>query len=436
MAITTAVAGGASPSPAPGGGPESAFDPNDLRPTGITDRLGQWFVDNPEWAFRLFRRFWPIPHVPFTKWWMITRFDHVQEVLAHDKIFEVPFGPKVMELNGGPNFLLGMTADADYWRYQKQVMEAFRLDDVERIVAPQSRNFAEQIISRSAGRLDAVQDFIARVPTLLCESYYGVAIADDIKTEFAQWTLAMSTYMFADPTDRPAYRRAALAGGKQVQDVVDRAISAAKGAPTGRDTILERLPEMQGRGAPGLTDAVIRAFLIGMVTGFIPTNTMAAGHMLEMLLRRRDFMAPARAAARAGDDDLLNRCLFEAMRFKPLNPGPFRDVVADYTISSGMKRPKRLRCGAKLLVGTQSAMFDERRVDNPRDFNPGRPPSHYMLFGYGLHWCVGAFIAQAQITQTLKALVLQDRLRRADGPDGQLRLLGPFPEHLIVEFDR
>jgi cytochrome P450 len=80
-------------------------------------------------------------------------------------------------------------------------------------------------------------------------------------------------------------------------------------------------------------------------------------------------------------------------------------------------------------------MFDERRVDNPRDFNPGRPASHYMLFGYGLHWCVGAFIAKAQITQTLKALLLKDNLRRAEGPDGQLRRLGPFPEHLVVEFD-
>ena len=91
MAIDAAVAGADSPARAPDGRPESIFNLKDLRPSGIRDRLGQWFVDNPEWAFRFFRRFWPILHVPFTSWWLITRFDDVQEVLAHDKVFEVPF---------------------------------------------------------------------------------------------------------------------------------------------------------------------------------------------------------------------------------------------------------------------------------------------------------------------------------------------------------
>jgi cytochrome P450 len=435
MAIDAAAADPGSPPPAPDGGPESVFDLKDLRHSGIRDRVGQWFVDNAEWAFRFLRRLWPVLHVPFTSWWLVTRFDDVQEVLTHDKIFEVPFGPKVKELDGGPNFLLGMTADDDYWRYQKQVMQAFRLDDVETIVAPQARKSSAEIIEQSAGRLDGVQDLITRVPTILCESYYGIPIADDVKVEFAHWTLAMSSYMFGDPSDKPAYRRVAVAGGERVRPLVDRAIAAARAAPSGRDTVLERLLEMQRRGAEGLGDDVLRAFLIGMITGFVPTNTMAAGHMLEMLLRRPDFMAPARAAARAGDDLRLQRCLFEAMRFKPLNPGPFRRSTANYTIAAGAWYAKRIGPGANLLVSTQSAMFDERRVEKPRDFNPDRPASHYMLFGYGLHWCVGAFIAAAQITESLKALLLKDNLRRADGRDGRLRLLGPFPEHLVVEFD-
>jgi hypothetical protein len=58
-----------------------------------------------------------------------------------------------------------------------------------------------------------------------------------------------------------------------------------------------------------------------------------------------------------------------------------------------------------------------------------------MLFGNGLHWCVGAFIAEAQITQTFKALLVKKGLRRAEGKAGQLQLLGPFPEHLTVEFE-
>lgn len=415
--------------------PESTFDPRDLRSRGLFAWVLRWAVDHAEWAFRLLRRFWPILRIPLTRWWLVTRFEDVREVLAQDKIFEVPFGRKVKELNGGPNFLLGMADGDEYRRCQKQIMEAFRREDVDRIVAPQSREFAERIIAGCAGRLDAIQDLITRVPTMLCESYYGIPIANQKRVQFAQWTFAMSLYMFADPTNKPAYKRAALAGGERMRGVVDRAIAEAKARQDGRHTVLARLLETQRRGADGMTDEVIRAFLISMVTGFVPTNTMAAGHMLEMLLRWRDFMAPAKAAARAGDDALLQRCLFEAMRFKPLNPGPFRHCAEDYTIGSSAWYARRIRRGDNLLVSTQSAMFDDREVDKPRDFNDGRPLSDYMLFGYGLHRCVGAFIAAEQITQTLKALLRTANLRRADGRDGRLRLLGEFPEHLVVQFD-
>jgi cytochrome P450 len=412
---------------------QSPFDLADLR-QNLIERLIQRLVDNPQWLFGILRRFRPIAHLPFTAWWIVTRFDDVQEVLAQDRAFPVPFGDKVKALDGGPNFLLGMEADADYWRYQKQIMQAFKLDDVATIVAPLAGEFAREIIDGSGGRLDAVQNFITLVPTKICEHYYGVPIADNAKVAFGQWTIAMSNYMFGDPTDKPAYRRVALAAGERVRPLVDRAILGAKAGAGSADTVLARLVEMQRAGAEGLTDEIIRTFLIGMITGFVPTNTMAAGHILEMLLRRPDFMRRSRAAALAGDDELLKRCLFEVMRFKPLNPGPMRNCVADYKIAAGTPRATRIRKGAKLLAATQSAMFDERRVTRPNDFNPNRPASNFMLFGYGLHWCVGIFIAEAQITQTLKALLLTKGLRRAPGRAGQLQLLGPFPEHLVVEF--
>jgi cytochrome P450 len=57
-----------------------------------------------------------------------------------------------------------------------------------------------------------------------------------------------------------------------------------------------------------------------------------------------------------------------------------------------------------------------------------------MLLGYGLHWCVGAHIAYAHITQTFKQLLVQKDLRPAEGKAGQLQLLGYFPQHLWVKF--
>jgi cytochrome P450 len=162
---------------------------------------------------------------------------------------------------------------------------------------------------------------------------------------------------------------------------------------------------------------------------------MAGGHMVEMLLRRRDMMAAAQAAARADDDELLKRILWEAFRFMPLNPGPFRVCAEDSVIASGTSRAKTIKKGTKMLVSTHSAMFDPRVVERPKQFMPGRLSSENLTFGYGLHWCIGAPLAEAQIVQTLKPLLMRRNIKRAPGKAGKLQEDGPFPKHLVVQFD-
>jgi cytochrome P450 len=80
-------------------------------------------------------------------------------------------------------------------------------------------------------------------------------------------------------------------------------------------------------------------------------------------------------------------------------------------------------------------MFDPRRVPKPKAFDPDRSSSDYMLFGFGLHWCIGARLAEAQITQTFKPLLQREGLRRESGKAGKLQRLGPFPEHLWVRYE-
>jgi cytochrome P450 len=418
--------------PAPS--PTSIFDLNDLRSV-TTGRVKLTLsLLNNQRLFSLIRRFLPIFTLPFTNMVMVTRYDDVQEVLGNDAVFPVPWGEKVKILDGGPNFVLGLQDGAEYRRYLKQVMQVFTRDDIGKIMAPLAARLSAEIIGQSGGRLDAIQDLITRVPILICKHYYGVPIAPEEEVDFGHWTIAMSTFMFADPTDDPRLRRVALAGGDRMRPIIDRAIAEAKTTPK-PDTVLGRMIDLQRSGQGEFTDEAIRTILIGMITGFVPTNTMAAGNALELLFQRSDFMTPTRAAALAGDDDRLTRCIVEAMRFHPLNPGPFRICAQDYTIAEGTSRAKKVRAGTPILPGSFSAMFDERHVKNPFTFDPDRPATDSLVFGSGLHWCVGFFIATAQVTQTFKALLVQNGLRVAKGTDGQMQRLGVFPEHMIVEFD-
>jgi cytochrome P450 len=124
------------------------------------------------------------------------------------------------------------------------------------------------------------------------------------------------------------------------------------------------------------------------------------------------------------------------MRFQPLLREPYRICAEDYTLGEGTAGAKRIARGTRVLPITRSAMLDPRHVERPRAFDPDRPAHHFMLFGHGLHRCIGAAIAEAQITHTFKPLLQQRNLRRAAGASGKLSRSGPFPRHLHVEFER
>ena len=409
---------------------DNGFDPTLLESDGLIARVVERVVRNPYRIFAFLRRYMPI--LTLGNWAVITRYDDVAEALQNDKAVLVPFGDKIKALNAGPNFVLGMADGPAYRGLHAETVRVFPRKDNETIVGPLAYKEANRLLDEGNGKIDGVRGLLTLVPTRICEEYYGLRVED--KAGFGRWTIAMSSYMFGNPNDDPALEEAAFAAGALVRPIVDEAIDRAQAGATG-DTITARLVQRQKEDPEAMPDSIIRAILIGMVTGFVPTNTMASGHMLDLLLRKSDWMRQAREAARAGDDDLLKRCLLEAMRFWPLNPGPFRIAGEDVVIASGTRREKLIKKGTKMLVATQSAMHDPRRVKNPEIFDPNRDQTDYMLMGFGLHWCIGAPLAYAQITQTFKALLERDNVRRAPGPEGKMTTFGPFPENLWVHYD-
>jgi cytochrome P450 len=388
----------------------------------------------------------PVLKIPVVDWVVITRFDHVKNVLAEDQVFQVPWADKTKALNDGKEtFLLGVDDVEEHRLAQEQLMAVFRLEDVKAVAALAER-FSRTIIEAHRGRpLDAIQDLVTLVPTLICRQYYGIPIPPGSEKDFAHWSMAMSTFMFGDPTNDPIIREVALAAGVHMRALLDKAIAEAKAGQVEPDSVLDRFVRMQKRNQT-LTDEGIRAHLMGMIAGFVPTNTMAAGHMVDALVgggrflswSRRKFTRPTQEALDLRDDGMLTRCLFETLRFKPINPGAFRTCAKDYTIDNGGLfglGPKTIASKSKILASTQAAMFDSRRVKRPYAFKTDRLAAEYMLFGFGMHVCLGLFLAKAQITATLKALLAQKNLRRAKGRDGKLKRIGPFPAHLVVEFD-
>jgi cytochrome P450 len=415
--------------------PGAGFDFGAMHTRRALFAVYNWVTDYPqrEWFMRFLRRFLPIVRIPFVGLVLVFRDEDVREVLAHDREFPVPWGKRMVLLSQGKKFLLGMEDGPEYRRNYQQLAKAFRREDVAQYVVPQSAKASADIL-RGKSRIDAVRELIWAVPSQLCEDYYGIEIPD--KLLLAEWTVAMSAYLFGSPSSETSVfgREVAQAAANCFRPLIRSAIdNARQGHSPG--VVLPRLIAMQASD-PELTDEVLEAHLFGMVTGFIPTNLLVGGNILATLLRRDDFLAPTRAAALDGDDDLLWRCLQETLRFRSFNPGPFRMCGSGgYALAAGTHRKTDVAAGDGILACAQSAMFDSRRVARAKQFDPKRAAEDYLVFGYGQHWCLGSLIANAQITQTFKALLRKPGMRRAQGAAGRMRRFQAFPVHLTVEFD-
>jgi cytochrome P450 len=89
-----------------------------------------------------------------------------------------------------------------------------------------------------------------------------------------------------------------------------------------------------------------------------------------------------------------------------------------------------------VLASNLSAMFDRLKIEAPESFRTDRPWGDYILWGYGMHGCFGAYINRAVLPAILKPLLVKPGLRRAAGDAGQIDTGGTqFPKHFVVEWD-
>jgi cytochrome P450 len=170
---------------------------------------------------------------------------------------------------------------------------------------------------------------------------------------------------------------------------------------------------------------------MGLVIGMVETTSQAAVQALLVLFSKPDMLARAAAAARGDDDDALADLIFEALRFRPINPMVVRVAKEDYNLAAGEQHQTLIRNGTVVFALTWSAMFDPRVLDAPEEFRPDRPDYHYLHFATGQHACYGRYISQIQVPQILKPLLKLRGLRPAGAPEYD----GTFPEMLRVAAD-
>lgn len=418
------------------------FNYQDLAPKGWFGKFAQRLLERaiPAWLF-FSRETMPCARALGFYW--ITRDEDVQRALQDHESFAVPYGMEMRELSRGEDglegdFVLGLDGPAQQ-RQNRIIRRIMHPDDLKRC-REWSAAFASSLLEGGGGRLDVVSDFAIRIPTEICRRYFGLSIPDP--DAFAQWAIAVSAVLFADPTGDPTKRRLALAGAQRLCSVIDAAIDRARRGPdserprqVAERTIVERLVDLSMEPELELSPPEIRAIVLGLVVGFIPTNGLAAAKMIEELLRQPKALESAKLQARSGNAEELRRILLEAGRLNPaLAPGQWRYTTRDVAVGSG-RRKRTVPKGATVMVSTMSAMRDRRAHRQPGTFNSDRNGVPELLFGHATHKCLGQHLAVEIITAMCLVLFRQQNLRRARGRLGSMQRVGYFPSRLDMEYE-
>lgn len=381
----------------------------------------------PEPIFAILRRIRPI--LIIKNYALVTRFEDVQEVLARDEVFQVTYAEKMKIVTGGQNFFLGMQNSPEYTRDVSHMRSVVRREDIPDRIVPFVQKTAGDLVAAGGGKIDVVKELSKAVPARWIADYFGCPPPSEQKLE--DWGSVIFQYLFTDINNDPDVAKAASQAAAEVRQWLDETIAARKAKRSEKDDVLGRCLALQSVGLPAMDDLSIRNNLLGLLVGAIPTTSKCCAQALDQLFARPEQLKAAQAAAVTDDDAVLAKYVFEALRFNPNNPGLFRMTAEDYRLAKGSLHATTIPKGTSVLAATQSAMFDERMVDQPNQFRIDRPEYLNMHFGYGLHTCFGQYINRVQIPGILKPLLKHPGLRRA----GELQYVGPFPSSLPVSFD-
>lgn len=408
------------------------FDIDKLRAKGITSKVASALFRSPIRLLKFLR--WVCPTLRLGDFVLVTRADDVREVLTNTKVFTVPFGAEMRVVSGGGEFILGINDGAMYRAQKKTILKAFPPQEMAASINQISDREALRCLRSISAEINPIEDLIKPSALAVCEEYFGLIMGN--KQRFYESSLAVSSLLFADVFGNATVRELAMSGAKYMLEVIDLSVYKSKTSTAAKKTALDKLVAAHLADPDNVSLEDVRGIMMGMILGFLPTTMLGTGNALEVIIAKEDARDAVLASIKTSDDSMLESVIAEAMRFNPIQIGPFRLCEQDYVIAEGTRRQTKVKKGSLVIPSTLSAMFDSQYVERPDEFLPDRDGQDSMIFGYGLHSCIGAPMARAFTTQIFKKLFSLPNLQCRKGKSGRMLRLGIFPESIAMTWDQ
>ncbi len=271
----------------------------------------------------------------------------------------------------------------DHSRLRKLVNPALSPRAVERY-RPAMRRFIAQLLAGAPAELDFVADIAKPYPAMVIAEVMGAPLAD-----------ASRLHHWSNWIQRQFDAASLLTERGQIEEAVsefyayeDELIAARRQSP-GEDLISSLIAaEVEG---DRLSHDELRNLILNILVGGVDTSQSQLAHALRLLADYPDQWERLRTDP-AG---LASAAVDEALRYEPITPFTARIMVEDLEYR-GVTFPT----GSIVLVSAWHANRDGLEPDT-YDITADRAGARVLTFGAGVHYCVGANLARAEMQEAL-----------------------------------
>jgi cytochrome P450 len=296
------------------------------------------------------------------------------------------------------NTILGMDG-SDHTRLRRLVARSFTPRAADRHRATM-RAFANELVDAFAprGRCEFVTEFAEHYPIeVMCE-VLGVPPEDH--PLFARWGDAL-TYVLSLELGSHIDEIADAAIG--LGDYIDQLVDDRRASP--RDDLVSELVQANEDG-DRLSSDELRSMIAALLFAGYDTTRSQLGHAMSVFTEQ-----PEQWALLGEDPELASRAVDEVMRLHGAVVGVPRITVTEVEVEGWV-----IPTDTIVFLAIASANRDEAVFDEPLRFDITASRPQHLTFGGGPHYCLGANLARAEMTEALTILA-----RRLPGlrPDGE-----------------
>lgn len=348
-------------------------------------------LENPYPFYARARSEEPIFYSDEMQAWIVTRYDDIFSILNQPDVFSsrdalrpvVRFTPAVFaELSKGYPFVPNMvdTDGATHTRFRNAVARAFVPKRIKAL-EPFIQEVVTSLIDSFAKdhQADLISQFCYLLPLEVALHLIGVPKEDMAATKKLSDCTSMLVNSPLPEQQQVEYARALV----QEQRYFLQLINERRRSPR-QDLISDLLDTPPGEQP--FDDAQLVNILVSLVIAGHETTTQLLGNGLFLLLSQ-----PERWSALCAHPENIPQTIEEIVRYDSPVPAFFRTTTREVTVGNITFPPDTL-----LMVVYGSANRDEDQFPHADQFDMQRAPNHHLAFGYGIHFCVGAFLARKQ----------------------------------------